>query len=110
MEVIQNQLTDKPIKTVKQSTCPSLSGRSKLNYTIGNTTDNELMIRIDKNSSTGKFNNEWIPADAILELIEKAEAPFHSSALKSLYEKKSLNSAGFLCACLPAASWANFGC
>lgn len=30
MEAIQDQITDIQIKIIKQSTCPSLSGRSKL--------------------------------------------------------------------------------
>lgn len=100
MEVIQDQIVDMQINIIKQGTCSSLSGRSKLKYSIGNTPDNELLTRIDSNSGTGKFNSEWISVRAILELIKKSDKPFHSSALKVLYEKKSLNSAGFLCAAL----------
>lgn len=100
MNIIQDRITDQSINIIKKSTCPSLSGRSKLGYSIGSTPENEHLIRIDKNSGTGKLNSEWVPVDAILEQIEKSDKPFHSSVLKPLYEKKSANSVGFLCAAL----------
>jgi len=97
IEVIGKEFVDTNINILKEAaTCPSLSGRSTLEYQIGCTPDSEVLFRINKNSGTGKFNSEWISTNAILQLIEEAGGPFYSSLLTRLYEKKSVNSAGFL--------------
>ena len=88
------------IHIIKKHTCPSLSHQSTLTYEIGRTSNSDLLIRIIKNSGTGKFNSDWISVSTILDLIEKTESPFNSSILTCLYERKSLNSAGFLLSAL----------
>lgn len=100
LEVIGNELLEIEFQNVKEDTCPSLSGRSTIIYQVGQTSDKDILIRIVRNSGAGKFNNEWISADTISELIDNADGPFYSSLLIPLYEKKSVNSAGFLMAIL----------
>lgn len=98
-----------PIKT---STCPSLTGTTKISYKIAinsssdfptnkrNSVDISSVIyfQILKNSNTGKFSEEWIAySDA------KAALPigsFSSAPLRALYRNKSLNTPGFLLAAL----------
>lgn len=99
LEVIDNEIRDANIRILKKATCPSLSGRSKLNYSIG-AAEKEILIRIDKNSGGGKFNNAWHSLDTILDLIGNTNEPFNWSVLSPIFKGQSVNTAGFIMAVL----------
>jgi hypothetical protein len=100
LEVIDKEIKDTNIRILKTATCPSLSGRSKLSYSLGCTEQKELLIRITKNSGGGKFNNSWHSLDKIIDLIDTAKKPFNWSALNPIFKGQSVNTAGFIIAVL----------
>lgn len=99
LEVIDQEIKDTNIHILKKATCPSLSGRSKLNYSIG-AAEKEILIRIDKNSGAGKFNNAWHSLDTILDLICNTNELFNWSILAPIFKGQSVNTAGFIMAVL----------
>lgn len=98
--VIDKEIIDTDISIIKQAICPSLSGRSKLTYSIGKTRESNPLIRIEKNSGTGNFNRHWINLDSIQALIKTTDKPFSWSALSPLFKHQSVNTAGFIMAAL----------
>ena len=100
LEVIGKEIIDTDIRIQKEQTCPSLSGKSKLTYSIGCTPESDILIRINKNSGEGKFNGQWIGLDTILNLIDQAEKPFTWSVLVHTFKGQSVNTAGFIMAAL----------
>ena len=99
-KVIDTEITNTNITTIRQNSCPSLSGRSQLQFSIAKTSDAELLIRIDKNSGTGKFNQQWIKLSTIEELITKAESPFSWAILSPVFKHQSSNNCRFIGAIL----------
>ena len=57
------------MKVLKKATCPTISGRSKLTYHVGATLDDEIHIRIHANDGGGMFSQEWVPFEAIQEVL-----------------------------------------
>ena len=100
LEVIDKEIKDTNIRILKTATCHSLSGRSKLNYSIGCTDQKEVLIRVLKSSGGGKLNSSWFRLDTIVDLIEKAKKPFNWSALNPIFKGQSVNTAGFIMAVL----------
>lgn len=100
LEAIDEKIKDTTIRILKTATCPSLSGRSKLGYSLGCTEQKKVLIRITKNSGGGKFNNSWHSLDTIIDLIDKAEKPFNWSTLNPIFKGQSVNTAGFIIAVL----------
>lgn len=100
LKVIDNEIIDTKINIIKQAECPSLSGRSTLTYSIGKSKEADTLIRIDKNSGTGKFNQQWVSLTSIGEIISKANSPFSWSALSPAFPNQSINTAGFVMAAL----------
>ena len=73
----------------KTGTCPSISGKSILTYQITDT-----QIRIQDNSSAGRFSDEW------LALATLGKTPFTSAKLKEVIKGKSINTSAFMLAVL----------
>jgi len=88
------------VRILKETTCPSLSERSTLTYQIGCDETNTILFRIHKNSGGGKFNQEWVAAGDMLELIYEEKKPFSWKVLYPLVKGKSVNTACFLMAAL----------
>lgn len=93
-----------PMRILKVSACPSLSGRSELTYHIGCNAEGEIQFRIVSNSGSGQFNTDAVSFNQIAKLLTEhpAEKPLTSSVLFPLYRGKSKNSPAFLFAALKA--------
>lgn len=84
------------MRTIKTSTCSSLSGRTTLTYHVG-WLDGGIYFRLHENSSGGLFSKEWVSLDRLD--IEEGK-PISSATIQSLFSGKSSNTGGFLLAVL----------
>ena len=93
---------DESISVVKTGTCETLSGNSKLTYHIGRDPDNEIHVRIHKNTGNGFFSQEWVSLKDIEKVFAKVPSgkPVTAIALNGLFKGKSVNTPGFLLAVL----------
>lgn len=96
------EATDKPdIRVLKTSTCPSLSGKSKLTYEIGCGPASDLQLRVSKNSGTGYFSKDWVAWDRLTGVLNKnGSKPLTCHTLSPLFKGRSVNTSGFLLAAL----------
>jgi hypothetical protein len=90
------------IRILKKANCPTLSGKSKLTYHIGCTTDSEVYLRIHANDGGGFFSQEWVAWKDIQQVLSKApkDQPITSIVLHRLFKGKSVNTPAFLLAVL----------
>ena len=90
------------VRILKTATCPSLSGKSTLTYSIGANTGGEIGFCIVANSGGGLFNREWVPAASIRALTDAIPKglPVRSSTFAPIFQGKSTNTPGFLTAAL----------
>ena len=89
------------VQVLKSSICPSLSGKTTLNYEIGRGSGGEVLVRINKTSGTGYYSKDWIALDRAYKLLQAAgKTPVTFGTLLPLFEGKSINTAGFLLAAL----------
>ncbi len=81
----------------------TLSGKSTLTYHIGKDEDDSLYVRLWVNSSQGYFSNEFLAMSKIVEILKRqGEESFTGYVFKDLFNGKSVNSHGFIAACLVA--------
>ena len=81
----------------------NLSNRSTLTYHIGKDEESNLYIRVWVNSSNGYFSNEWLAMSKIEEILKRqGTESFTGYLFKDLFNGKSVNSHGFISACLIA--------
>lgn len=99
IQAIDDKIKDTSITLIKTGTAPSISGRSELTYDIAQSPD-DLLLRIVKNSGTGKFNCGWVSLGQIQQCLETTDKPFSGSILKPLFVRQSVNTAGFIFALL----------
>jgi len=94
--------TDEPdLRVLKTTTCPSLSGKSKLTYEIGCGPASDLQVRISKNSGTGYFSKDWVAWDRLTGVLNKnGSKPLTCHTLSPLFKGRSVNTSGFLLAAL----------
>jgi hypothetical protein len=91
------------IEHVTTKKTKTLSGKSTLTYHIGKDEDANLYVRIWVNSSNGYFSNEWLAMTKIVEILKRqGEESFTGYVFKDLFSGKSVNSHGFIAACLVA--------
>ena len=92
------------IRIVKIASCPSLSGKSTLQYNVGCTPDSTVYFRVSDNSGGGFFSQEWISLGAIQKALAKAnnDKELTSFLLYPLFSGRSQNSPGFLLAAVKA--------
>jgi hypothetical protein len=91
------------IEHVTTKKTKTLSGKSTLTYHIGRDEDANQYVRIWVNSSNGYFSNEWLAMTKIVEILERqGEESFTGYVFKDLFNGKSVNSHGFISACLVA--------
>lgn len=89
------------IKSLRQSTCPTLSAKSTLSYSISQDSKKALYVAVTQNDGGGFFSTERIPWSDI-EVAIHADEPVTSICLRSLFKGKSVNTSGFLLAVLVA--------
>lgn len=87
------------IRTIKTTSCPSLSERSTLTYEIGVKGDKDIQIRLTGNTSSGMYSSSWQSMAQIAVLLSADGKPISSRTIRPIYEG-SVNSAGFLLAVL----------
>ena len=91
------------IEHVTTKKTKTLSGKSTLTYHIGRDEDANLYVRLWVNSSNGYFSNEWLAMTKIVEILERqGTESFTGYVFKDLFSGKSVNSHGFIAACLVA--------
>jgi len=92
---------DSFIRALKDGNCPSLTGRSTLDYQLGLKDESELYLRLISNTGSGFFSKEWIACSMIEQLITGA-AELTSTSFKTLFPNKSVNTGGFVMAVVKA--------
>ena len=87
----------------------TLSGKSTLTYHVGKDEDDNLYVRLWVNSSNGYFSNEWLAMTKIVEILQQQGIEsFTGYVFKDLFSGKSVNSHGFISACLIAEGILDF--
>jgi hypothetical protein len=88
------------LTTLSTATCPSLSGKSELKYSICKDDQAKLYIKLISNSNPGFFNADPIAVDDIAAILEKTSPLASVTSIKfaPLFRGSSSNSAGFLAA------------
>jgi hypothetical protein len=94
--------TDPSVRILKTSTCPSLSGKSKLTYQIGYDEKAGIQFKITENSASGAFNPHWFSLKAIEVSLDKAPKgePVTASNFMSLFRHMSANTPFFVFAAM----------
>lgn len=90
------------LKVLSENTCPSLSGKSTLSYTVS-TDGEEVYLLLTGNSNPGQFNvNAPVSLTEIMKLLEKVSSSTNISSvhMSSLFRGASANNAGFILAVL----------
>lgn len=103
MKTVNQQSEDTaatPFRILKIAHCPSVSGKSTLTYHIGCDAEGDIHLRIQANSASGMFSQEWVAWTAIEDMLNRQVSGFTSAAFRSLILGKSQNNAGFLLAVL----------
>ena len=88
------------IITLKTGNCPSSSGRSKLNYHIGEDLESSHHLRIYSNSGNGFCNDDWLSLSSIVSVLESTVGEFTTQVFQPLLRGKSKNTPAFLMAVL----------
>jgi hypothetical protein len=102
MKTPKRKTEDNPdMKVLKTSTCKTLSGKSTLTYQVG-TQDDEIHVRITKNTGGGFFSDEWVSLIDIRSVLDEQleGTPVTSFILQPLFHGKSVNTPAFLLAAL----------
>jgi len=97
-----NITEDNPdIRILKTATCKTLSAKSTLTYQLGSE-DDEIHVRITKNTGGGFFSDEWLSLIDILSVLDEQleGTPVTSFLLQPLFHGKSVNTPAFLMAAL----------
>ncbi len=96
--------TENPIQVLKETTCPTSSGKSILGYQVGTDDSGAIYLKVSSNDGGGFFSDEWIAFTDIQAAIEAwpVDQGITSMALRKLFRGKSANTPGFLVAMLCA--------
>ena len=98
-----NKSEDKPdMRILKTSSCKSITGKSSLTYQVGATPDDDIYIRITKNTGAGQFSDEWIKVEDIQKALAEGHKgePLTSFLLQTLFKGRSVNTPAFIMAAL----------
>ncbi len=97
-------ITPRKIRILKIAQCPNLSESAQLIYFIGISDSNEILLKVDGNSSSGYWSKEWLDFFSIQKIFAgvSAECAITSFTLQPLFKGKSTNSPGFMLAALLA--------
>jgi hypothetical protein len=96
--------SDSPITVIKETTCPSSTGKSTLGYQIGTDEKGSVHFKLTSNSGGGHFTSFWISFTDVQAALKAwpQDQPITSMALRPLSKGKSANDAGFSTAVLVA--------
>ncbi len=94
--------TSAGIKVAASKTCPSLSGKCTIAYKVGRDDEGALHLRLHDNTGGGFFNNDWIPAQALADILSEHAGPdpITSRVLAPLFHRRSANTPAFFAAAL----------
>lgn len=90
------------MRILKIGVCPSLSGLSEISFMVGIPADSQNIVdaclKIAGNTSSGKWNGNWIRISDIDRQLSKLplDQGFTAAAFNPLYPNASSNSPGFL--------------
>ena len=89
------------MRVLKTATCKTLSAKSTLTYQVGSL-DDEIYVRISKNTGGGFFSDEWISLIDIRSVLDEQQegTPVTSFLLQPLFKGRSVNTPAFLLAAL----------
>lgn len=89
-----------PIEVIHKGQCPSLSGRSTLEFAIGRHSEHgTLHLAITGNSGRGMWCKDWASASDIQDAVLGEEA-LTAKSFHCLHEGRSINTGGFILASL----------
>ena len=100
MKNLEDNLIDSK-RILKTATCKTISAKSTLTYQIGSE-DDEIHVRITKNTGGGFFSDEWVSLIDIRSVLDEQleGTPVTSFLLQPLFRGKSVNTPAFLLAAL----------
>jgi hypothetical protein len=87
------------VSPFKSSTCSTLSGSGKLEYSLGKDASGQIFLRLNSNDGGGLFSTEWI-AWSDVQAALKARVPITSAVLHRVFIGRSSNNPGYLLAVL----------
>ena len=95
----EEELVD-PIEVIYKGECPSLSGRSTLDFAIGrHSEDGSLRLSITGNSGGGMWCRDWCRASEIQDVV-LGEGELTAKSFHQLHAGRSINTGGFILAAL----------
>ena len=85
------------MRVLKTATCKTISEKSTLPYPVG-VLDDEIHVRITKNTGGGFFSDEWISMDDIKAVLDEHPegTPVTSFMLQPIFKGRSVNTPAFL--------------
>lgn len=92
--ITDTQTTD-AMRILQADSCPSLSGRTIIDFQVGCDVNEHVFIRVALTSGNGFFSKEWIRYDSIAPLLV---SPLTAASLRPIFQGKSVNTSGFLLA------------
>ena len=83
----ETPIVDSGVRLLKVATCASLTGKSKLIYHVGCTSESDILFQVVSNSGAGFFSEEWISLKAIKDAFAKSadKGAITSFLLRPLY-------------------------
>jgi hypothetical protein len=96
--------SDAAIQVLKETTCPTSSGKSTLTYQVGVDESGAIHLKVSSNDGGGFFSNEWIAFAGIQAALEAwpDDQGITSMTFRKIFRGKSSNTPGFLIAVLCA--------
>lgn len=99
-EINESEIEVELIEVIRRGECPSLSGRSILEFIVGrHSQDASLHLAITGNSGGGMWCKDWASASAIQDIVLGAEG-LTAKSFHKLHPGKSINTGGFVQAAL----------
>jgi hypothetical protein len=97
--VPEDEIID-PIEVILKGECPSVSGRSVLDFEVGRSSaDGTLHLRISDNSGKGMWSKEWCGASDIQDIV-LGEGGLTAKSFHPIHAGRSINTGGFILAAL----------
>lgn len=90
---------EEQIRVLKTASCVTVSGRSKIEYTIGCDHSKTIYLRIAGNTGRGIFSRAWIPITQFVPFLTKEEV-VTAKMMRSAFDGMSVNTLGFIIAAL----------
>ena len=90
------------IRILKETTCPTSSGKSTLTYQVGKDEADAIYLKISGNDGGGFWSAEWVPYTSVAQAISEwpTDQGITSMTFRKIFRGKSANTPGFLIAVL----------